>query len=107
MFSMRNLKSYMFECTVEHTKQVIDKINEDKDRLNDVDIYNMLARFTLDCFTAIAFGKSVESIEMYPETHPFAEAFDNLITAFAFRHITPPVITVYLLSVSNFGNNIM
>ena len=91
MFSMRNLKNYMFECTVKHTKQVIDKINESKDRLNDVDIYNMLARFTLDCFTAIAFGKSVESIEMYPETHPFAQAFDNLIASVAVRHVQPPV----------------
>ena len=63
----------------------------------------MLARFTLDCFTAIAFGKSVESIEMYPETHPFAEAFDNLISAIAYRHITPPV-NDFTFSVSNIHN---
>ena len=91
MFSMRNLKNYMFDCTVDHTKQVIDKINSDDDFLDDVDIYNMLSRFTLDCFTAIAFGKSVDSTSIYPEIHPFAEAFDNLIESMAFRTIQPPV----------------
>ena len=81
----------MFETSVVHTKQVIDKINENKDTLNDVDIYNMLSRFTLDTFTAIAFGKSVDSVSIYPDEHKFGEAFDNLIEAFAFRHVTPPV----------------
>eukprot|EP01084_Bolivina_argentea_P124350 220355_1 len=49
MFSMRNLKDYMFECTVDHTKRVINKINSNDEFLNDIDIYNMLGRFTLDC----------------------------------------------------------
>ena len=48
MFSMRNLKNYMFECTVTHSKHVLAKIDSDADILNDVDIYNMLSRFTLD-----------------------------------------------------------
>eukprot|EP01084_Bolivina_argentea_P124349 220354_1 len=49
MFSMRNLKDYMFQCTVDHTKGVINKINSNDEFLNDIDIYNMLGRFTLDC----------------------------------------------------------
>ena len=89
---MRNLKNYMFECTVSHTKQVIDKIESDQRILNDVDIYDLLARFTLDCFTSIAFGKSVESVSMYPKTSQFAESFDRLMECFAFRHITPPFV---------------
>ena len=95
MFSMRNLKTYMFDCTVDHTKQVIAKINSNDAFLEDVDIYNMLSRFTLDCFTAIAFGKSVDSTSFYPEKHPFAEAFDNCIENFTFRHVTPPVLSKF------------
>merc|ERR1719242_794320 len=64
MFSMRNLKNYMFECTVDHSDKVLNKIDEcDAD---NIDIYDMLSRFTLDCFTSIAFGQSVNSLECYP-----------------------------------------
>ena len=96
MFSMRNLRNYIFDCTVDHTKIVLTKIDSDPSFRDDVDIYNMLSRFTLDCFTAIAFGKSVDSTSIYPEKHPFAEAFDNCITNFAFRHTTPPVLQLNL-----------
>ena len=40
-------------------------------------------------FTSIAFGTSTDSIALYPEKHPFAEAFDACIENFAFRHIIP------------------
>ena len=36
------------QCTVQHSKQVITKINSDPATVADVDIYNMLSRFTLD-----------------------------------------------------------
>ena len=53
------------------------------------DIYYMLSRFTLDCFTSIAFGESVDSLSIYPAKHPFAEAFDRLIANMAIRHFIP------------------
>eukprot|EP01084_Bolivina_argentea_P246295 412222_1 len=92
LFSMRNLKDYMFSMTVFHTKQVINKINSNDAFLDDIDIYNMLARFTLDAFTAISFGKSTDSVSIFPEKHAFAEAFDNCIYLFAERHMTPSFI---------------
>merc|ERR1719361_2412319 len=95
---MRNLKNYMFECTVSHTKQVIAKINSDEAIMNDVNIYEMLGRFTLDCFTSIAFGKSVKSVALYPKTSPFAESFDRLMECFGFRHVTPPFVWMVLLA---------
>jgi len=90
MFSMRNLRNYMFECAVVHTKKVIDKIDSDEAIQSDVDIYNILSRFTLDSFTAIAFGKSCESTAFYPRKHPFAEAFDDMVESVAKRHLTIP-----------------
>jgi fatty acid omega-hydroxylase len=92
MFSMRTLKDYMFECTVKHTKHVIDTINSDEAFLQDINIYDMLARFTLDTFTAIAFGKSCESTAVYPQKHAFADSFDNLMTLYCMRHFVFPFI---------------
>lgn len=86
---MRNLRNFMFECTVQHSKEVIAKCASFQ---SDVDIYNMLSRFTLDCFTAIAFGQSVNSTSSYPKEHPFAEAFDGMISCVTARHIVPPWI---------------
>eukprot|EP01084_Bolivina_argentea_P193713 332320_1 len=92
MFSKRNLKEYMFKCNVIHTKNVINKINSNTEFLDNIDMYNMLARFTLDCFTAIAFGKATDSVSMFPNEHPFAFAFDNCMYLFAVRHMTLPLI---------------
>eukprot|EP01084_Bolivina_argentea_P246296 412223_1 len=92
MFSTRNLKDFMYECTIKHTEKVINKINSRIEQIPDeyINIYDMLARFTLDCFTDIAFGKSVDSVSIYPTLHPFSEAFDNLITSFPQRFVQAP-----------------
>eukprot|EP01084_Bolivina_argentea_P093383 167953_1 len=87
MFSMRNLKQNMFDCTVQYTDKVLNKIEEQD--MNDINIYDLLSRFTLDCFTAIAFGKSVNSLECFPEKHPFAEGFDGLMASMILRHFIP------------------
>eukprot|EP01084_Bolivina_argentea_P014353 26801_1 len=105
MFSMRNLKDYMFECTMSHMEKVMNKFNEDHINKNDINIYNMLARFTMDTFSTIAFGKSVGSIEIFPKEHEFATAFDNLIESLAFRHVTPHFIwRFFRLLPFSFGN---
>ena len=76
---------------------------------NSIDIYDMLSRFTLDCFTSIAFGQSVNSLECYPSKHPFAEAFDDVIARVTIRHFVPHPIwqvskAINALSPIKFGN---
>eukprot|EP01084_Bolivina_argentea_P087254 157609_1 len=103
MFSMRNLKDYMFDCTINHTKKVIAKIEEQGIDMNNINIYDMLGRFTLDAFTDIAFGTTCDSLSSYPSKHPFAEAFDTLIEAMAKRHLIPPSIWKFE-KIFNIGN---
>eukprot|EP01084_Bolivina_argentea_P244169 409126_1 len=83
MFSMRNLKDYMYECGVLHSKRVIKKLSG----LDRVDIYDTFSRFTLDAFTTIAFGKSVNSLD--DDECAFGKAFDEVIYQMSFRMLIP------------------
>ncbi|ETO35061.1 hypothetical protein RFI_02014 [Reticulomyxa filosa] len=86
MFSMRNLKDYMFECAVDGSKRVVKKLKEmklqhEKQSKTEpfiVDIHDMLGRFTLDSFITMSFGHSLRIIEAAPEQHPFSVSFDYL-----------------------------
>ena len=56
MFSMRNLKTYMFECTINQCNLVFNKMDSIISDSNysdniGINIYDILSRFTLDTFT--------------------------------------------------------
>ena len=81
MFSMRNLKDYMFDCAVENTQILIDKMNELSGYDNNaaMDVFELFGRFTLQSFLQSAFGERLPIIESLPEKHEFCAAFDRLI----------------------------
>eukprot|EP00483_Globobulimina_turgida_P005470 UN05480 len=80
MFSMRNLKNFMFDMSVKHTLSTISKLKElIKTKDEGIDINNILGRFTLDTFCEIAFGQNVGAVESYPKEDIFGLAFDDLV----------------------------
>ncbi|ETO35521.1 cytochrome P450 [Reticulomyxa filosa] len=83
MFSMRNLKEYMFSCALSGSQRTVAKLKELKDmdqfKESGVDISDILGRFTLDSFIEICFGRSLEIVESAPNEHAFSQAFDESI----------------------------
>eukprot|EP01084_Bolivina_argentea_P184595 318362_1 len=79
IFSLRNLKDYMFDMSVKHTKSTIAKLKSILTHETKVDINDILGRFTLDTFCEIAFGSSIDSVQSYPDNDPFGIAFDDLV----------------------------
>lgn len=93
MFSMRNLKDFMFECMVDTTNQLNNKLKsmiklENQSRSNEIviDINDLLGRLTLECFVKIAFGYSLNLIENFPSKNEFGEAFDDTVERIAQRN---------------------
>eukprot|EP01084_Bolivina_argentea_P246297 412224_1 len=78
MFSMRNLKDFMYNISKKNTLSVIKKLKE-LSHEPEIDINDILGRFTLDTFCEIAFGINVNSVQTYPKTHEFGIAFDDLV----------------------------
>merc|ERR1712228_253740 len=89
MFSMRNLKNYMFEVAMSGNVRWMKKIEEMREQNNEIDIYNQLAIYTLDVFVEIAFGESLSIIESIPKPHPFSVAFDNTLSLLPWRFRLP------------------
>ena len=89
MFSMRNLKNYMFQVAKSGNVRWMKKIEELRQKNNEIDIYNLLSIYTLDVFVEIAFGQSLEIIESIPKPHPFSQAFDNALNQMAWRFRVP------------------
>ena len=78
MFSIRNLKDFMFSIAKRNTITTIEKLKELSVE-PEIDINDILGRFTLDTFCEIAFGVNIDSVKTYPETHEFGIAFDDLV----------------------------
>ena len=58
---MRNLKDYMFDCAVENTQILIDKMNElSGDNRASMDMFELFGRFTLQSFIQSAFGENYD-----------------------------------------------
>ena len=85
MFSMRNLKEYMYKCCTRTTHTTLNKLKELKSNGDIIDINEIFGRMTFDCFTSIAFGISFDSMKSYPKTHPFMYAFDYQVNTVSFR----------------------
>eukprot|EP01084_Bolivina_argentea_P068491 124680_1 len=81
MFSMRNLKSYMFACAVNNTGILLDKMGELSGNTyeNELDLFELFGRFTLQTFLQSAFGEKLPIIESLPKQHEFCSAFDRLV----------------------------
>eukprot|EP01084_Bolivina_argentea_P185526 319920_1 len=81
MFSMNNLKTYMFDCAMENTNILIHKMNElaGNNNENVLDMFELFGRYTLQSFIQSAFGAKLPIIESLPNTHPFCSAFDSLV----------------------------
>eukprot|EP01083_Nonionella_stella_P060876 158749_1 len=64
MFSMRNLKNYMFEVAKRGDTRFMAKIEElrVKQTNNVIDIHSLFAIYTLDVLVEIAFGQSLQII---------------------------------------------
>ena len=57
---------------------MIEKLHEISNK-PEIDINDILGRFTLDTFCEIAFGVNINSVKSYPEKHEFGVAFDDLV----------------------------
>lgn len=92
MFSMRNLKNYMFQVAKKGNDRWMKKLEQlrtDEDNNNCIDIYNLLSIYTLDVFVEIAFGFNLGIIESIPKPHPFSQAFDNALNTMVWRFRIP------------------
>ena len=56
MFSMKNMKSMMYDVTKKNVQIAMDKIRELIATDNVIDMKDLLGRFTLDTFIEVAFG---------------------------------------------------
>ena len=89
MFSLRNLRNYMFDCAVRNCNNLINKMIELSDNNNFIDIFDLFGRFTLDCFVESAFGESIDCIGKAPKMHEFGNAFDKMTELCDKRFIDP------------------
>eukprot|EP01084_Bolivina_argentea_P254630 428114_1 len=89
MFSMRNLKNYMFEVAKTGDIRLMNKIEQLRQKNDVIDIYNLFAVYTLDVFVEIAFGESLKIIESIPKPHPFSVAFDRALELIMWRFRNP------------------
>ena len=101
MFSMRNLKNFMFETACDSSHKFLCKMDEMSQTTRDnlqtqnkfgdgiIDIYNLFACYTLDTFVTIAFGQSLGIIDKLPNIHPFMQAFDSTIDNIGLRFRYP------------------
>ena len=78
MFSMRNLKDFMYKMSVKNTHIMINKLKELQNE-KEIDINDLLGRFTLDTFCEIAFGQQMNTVNDYPNKNKFGIAFDDLV----------------------------
>ena len=96
MFSLRNLRNYMFHCAVRNCDNLINKMielsgidNESNRNGKSIDIYDLFGRFTLDCFVESAFGESLNTIGKAPKLHRFGLAFDKMTELIDKRFLDP------------------
>ena len=82
---MRNLKDFMYSTSTKNTLSVISKLKVLITEQPEVDINDILGRFTLDTFCEIAFGVNINAVESYPESHAFGVAFDELVNRVDWR----------------------
>ena len=54
MFSVRNLRDYMFDCCRRTTQRTMDTLETLRSGGHTIDINDLLGRMTFDCFTSIA-----------------------------------------------------
>ena len=69
---------FMYNTSIRNALSVMKKLKELVSE-PEIDINDILGRYTLDTFCEIAFGTNIKSIEVYPKTHEFSVAFDNLV----------------------------
>ena len=89
MFSVRNLRDYMYSCCQDTTKSTMNVLENLRKDNKPIDINDILGRMTFDCFTSIAFGKSFKSMKLYPDKHPFGVSFDTLVELLPMRNREP------------------
>ena len=62
MFSMKNMKSLMYEITTKNVRSTVEKLKKLSMTTNEIDINDILGRFTLDTFAEIAFGVECQCV---------------------------------------------
>eukprot|EP01083_Nonionella_stella_P037555 102377_1 len=77
MFSLRNLKYYMFDSAMDNVDILVNKMEELSGTA--MDLFDLFGRFTLQSFIQTAFGERLPMIQSLPNKHPFCESFDRLI----------------------------
>eukprot|EP01084_Bolivina_argentea_P246298 412226_1 len=123
MFSMRNLKDFMYEMSVKHTHSTTKKLKQleiNTDKKEGIDINDILGRFSLDTFCEIAFGVDTKTVSDYPKQCEFGDCFDDLVMRVDRRGSDPfwkikkmlnigteNIISYNAKIISNFVNNIL
>eukprot|EP01084_Bolivina_argentea_P185524 319918_1 len=86
IFSMRNIQDNIFGCGLKNAQILINKLNEFRENNAQIDIHDLLGRFTLQSFVESAFGEHLQLIESSPNSHPFNDAFDETLHLFMARY---------------------
>jgi len=87
MFSMKNMKSMMYDVTKKNVLIAMDKIGTLITDDDVIDIKDLLGRFTLDTFVEAAFGVNIGAAETYPERNAFGDAFDDMVVRIEKREV--------------------
>eukprot|EP01083_Nonionella_stella_P038678 105147_1 len=91
MFSMRNLKRHMFGCALTNSRillHTMEDLSGDQYQ-NELNLYDLFGRFTLQSFIEVAFGTKLNIIQSYPTEDAFCSAFDRLLNSCEMRYIDP------------------
>ncbi len=86
---MRNLKDFMYTQSRLHVLSTLDTMEKLSSGGQEIDVNDILGRFTLDTFCHIAFGVDVNSVGIYPKTHQFGVSFDDLVMQIDLRTRDP------------------
>jgi cytochrome P450 len=79
MFTARSLKDYMFDVFTNTAEKMMDKLAELRGADGDgvIDIYDIFNRLTIEAFTEVAFGVSIDSISVAPKNEKMSVAFEQ------------------------------
>jgi fatty acid omega-hydroxylase len=72
-FTQNIFKDFMYDVMMRHIKQVESIFAHHQ----DVCFFSVINRFTVDSIGEIGFGTDLNTLENFPEPHPFLNAFDS------------------------------
>lgn len=84
-FTQNIFKDFMYDVMMRHIREVESIFRHHK----EICFFSVINRFTVDSIGEIGFGTNLNTLENFPEPHPFLAAFDSAQFS-AMKRITEP-----------------